>query len=184
MEQCHTSSFSVVGQFWGYELKSHKIHRLHFKHMTDEYCLKLSNAARDDLLRVALAGNLQVGDWMRVSGLQEIDRKKGLKLKVYSLCRCEGPEDDIQISPEVDSKTKVLVCQKSSCCKRGGKAVLKELKQVVSDRQLEDQVILKETGCMGHCNKGPVIVINKTHYRQVSAETVSRLLEHHMKNSQ
>lgn len=181
MGHSHASSFYVVGQFLGYELKGHKIYRVHLQQGQDEYRLKLSSGARDDLLRAALDGNLQVGDWMQVSGLQEMDRKKGLKLKAHSLSRCEKPKKTSKSPLRVDPKpTKVLVCQKSSCCKRGGKAVMRELQKVVSDRQLGDAVAIKGTGCMGKCSKGPVMVIDKTHYRQVNANKVEKMIDQHM----
>lgn len=181
MGHSHASGFCVVGQFLGYELKGHKIYRVHLRQGQDEYRLKLSGGARDDLLRAALDGNLQIGDWMQVSGLQELDRKKGLKLKAHSLARCDSPKKKSKSSaPSKSQSTKVLVCQKSSCCKRGGKAVMKQLQKVVSDRQLDDQVAIKGTGCMGKCSKGPVMVIDKTHYRQVSAKKVASMIEHHV----
>jgi (2Fe-2S) ferredoxin len=184
MSHSHASSFCVVGQFLGYELKSHKIYRVYLQQGQDEYCLKLSSSARDDLLRAALNGNLKIGDWMQVSGLQEMDRKKGLKLKAHSLSCCDEPRKKSMGSSQGScNPTKVLVCQKSSCCKRGGKAVMEQLQKVVSDRQLDDEISIKGTGCMGKCSKGPVMVIDKTHYRQVNAKTVSHLLDHHMKDS-
>lgn len=181
MGHSHASSFCVVGQFLGYELKGHKIYRVHLHQGQEEYRLKLSSGARDDLLRAALDGNLQIGDWMQVSGLQEMDRKKGLKLKAHTLSRCDSPKKKSKSFFQEEPKpTKVLVCQKSSCCKRGGKDVMKQLQKVVSDRQLGHQVAIKGTGCMGKCSKGPVMVIDKTHYRQVNANKVERMIDHHM----
>lgn len=78
------------------------------------------------------------------------------------------------------SKTKVLVCKKSSCRKNGGKAVLKRAKKLVRDLKLKDQVSVKSTGCMGKCGKGPVIVIGKTQYRKVKAKRLSRLISKHI----
>ena len=181
MGQSHASSFCVVGQFLGYELKGHKIHRVHLRREGNEYRFKLSSGARDDLLRAALDGNLKIGDWVQVSGLKEVDRKKELKLKAHALTRCAAPKkkskDELTSQPK---PTKVLVCQKSGCCKRGGKAVMKQLQKVIDDRQLDGQVCVKATGCMGKCSKGPVMVIDKTPYRQVKAKKVAGMIEHHV----
>lgn len=92
MGHTSASSFCVVGQFQGYELKGHKIHRIHLRQGNDDYHLQLSSEARDDLLRAALEGNLRVGDWMEVSGLQEIDVEQGLQLKAHALRRCSKPK--------------------------------------------------------------------------------------------
>lgn len=190
MSHAYASSFCVTGQFLGYEIKGHKIYRAHLRCGLDEYRLKLSREAQDDLLRAALEGNLQIGNWIEVSGLQEMDRKTGLmKFKVYSLRRCDdyGEQSEPESRPTTASpnpssppKTKVLVCQKSNCCKRGGKALMQQLHQVVGDRQLESQVTIKGTGCMGQCKQGPVMVIGKTRYRQVQAAKVAHLLDAHM----
>ncbi len=183
MGHSNASSFCVVGQFLGYELKGHKIYRVHLQQGHDEYRLKLSSGARDDLLRAALDGNLQVGDWMRVSGLQEVDCKKGLKLKAHSLSRCGEPKKKSKSSFQGKSKpVKVLVCQKSNCRKRGGKAVLKQLQKVAGDRKFNKEISIKSSGCMGKCSKGPSMMIGKTKYRKVKAAKASRLVAQYLKS--
>ncbi len=183
MSHSHASVFCVVGQFLGYELKGHKIYRIHLQKGQDEYRLKLSSVARDDLLRAALDGNLQIGDWMRVSGLQEIDRKKGLKLKAHSLSRCSEPKKKSKSFFQGKSKpVKVLVCQKSNCRKRGGKAVMKQLQKVADSSQFSKKVSIKSTGCMGKCSKGPSMMIGKTKYRKVKASKASRLVAQYLKS--
>ncbi len=184
MGHSHASSFCVVGQFLGYELKGHKIYRVHLHQGQDEYRLKLSSGARDDLLRAALDGNLKIGDWMRVSGLQEMDRKKGLKLKAHSLSRCGKPKKKSKSSSfqGESNPMNVLVCQKSNCRKRGGKAVMKQLQKVASDRQFSKKVSIKSAGCMGKCSKGPSMMIGKTKYRKVKATKASYLVEQYLKS--
>lgn len=190
----HATSFCIVGQFRGYELKGHKIRYIHLCQLEAEYRLKLGSEARDDLLRAALAGDLQIGDWVEVSGLQEDSSKGGRKRKAHRLCRCAPPASPppepttalAAAAPRAGDnrgKMKVLVCQKSSCCKRGGKAVMQQLQQLVCDRHLSDQVTIKGTGCMGKCSKGPVIVIDKTHYRQVQPRLLPSLIAQHIDNS-
>jgi len=194
MGHSHASSFCVVGQFMGYQLKSHKIHRIHLQCDTEEYRLKLSNGARDDLLRAALAGDLQIGDWMQVSGLREMDQEGKSKLTAHAVSRCKKKQlkklkkakqaeksQKRSAAADVSQKPmKVLVCQKSSCCKRGGKAVMKQLKKVVDQPPFEGQVAVKGTGCMGQCSKGPVVVVDKTRYREVKVSKVKRMVEKHL----
>lgn len=177
------TSFCIVGQFLGYELKGHKIHRVHLRRGQDEYSLKVNSDARSFLVRASLEKKLKVGDWLEITGIKKDCPKKGMRLKAHSLSYAKKPKGcPKNLASANASKTKILICQKSGCCKRGGKAVMKQLQKVIGDRHLDSQISIKETGCMGKCSKGPVMVIDKTHYRQVDAGKVSRLLEHHVKS--
>ncbi len=175
------TSFCLVGQFLGYELKGHEIHRVHLRCGQEEYSLKVNSDVRSFLVRAYLEKKLKAGDWLEVVGVKKDCAKKGIKFKAHSLSYAKRPKDCPKtfVSPST-STTRVLVCQKSSCCKRGGKAVMKQLQKVVGDRHLDGQVSIKGTGCMGKCSKGPVMVIDKTHYRQVDAGKVSRLIDNHV----
>ena len=65
-----------------------------------------------------------------------------------------------------------MVCQKSDCMKRGGKAVCQALEAALSDRGLEDQVTIKGTGCMKNCKAGPNLVMpDKTRYSRIQCCT-------------
>ena len=77
---------------------------------------------------------------------------------------------------------KVLVCQKSNCCKRGGKAVMKKLKKLAEDSGLDGKVAVKSTGCMGKCSKGPVMLVGKTRHCKVKAGKVKSIVERHLRD--
>ncbi len=184
MGRSETQCFGLVGQFLGYELKGYKIYRIHLKNPQGEYRLKLNSSARDDLLRAALQGDLQVGDWMEVSGIQEIKEKDGrIKFKVHQVQRTLEPSQtnfQTPIPPTVPGpKTQILVCQKSSCCKRGGKAMCGALGQWVEERGLGDRVRVKTTGCLKNCGKGPNMIVGKTRYHHVQAGDIPKILEAH-----
>jgi len=124
---------------------------------------------------------LKVGDWLEVTGTKKDDLLKGAKFTAYFLSHANCPEGEIQHSAISEpSRIRILVCQKSNCCKRGGSAVMAQLQKVVGDRDLNEQVSIQGTGCMGKCNSGPVVVIDKTHYQQVDSEAVLRLVDHHL----
>ncbi|NJM57906.1 MAG: (2Fe-2S) ferredoxin domain-containing protein [Synechococcales cyanobacterium RU_4_20] len=184
MSCSETFSFNLVGQFLGYELKGYKLYRIHLGNAQGEYRLKLSGEARDDLLRAALQGNLQVGDWMQVFGLQEIKASDGsTKFKVRSIERTlEPPQSHLRtwVPPTLPGpKTQILVCQKSSCCKRGGKAICHALNQMLNERGLGDRVHLKATGCLKQCGKGPNLIVGKTRHHQVKVGDIPQILDAH-----
>lgn len=89
------------------------------------------------------------------------------------------------VSPVADrepttKKAAILVCQKSDCCKRGGKALMDALKSEIGDRGLADEVVIKPTGCMKRCKAGPNLVMpDKTRYSHIKAEAVPDLLDKH-----
>ena len=72
-------------------------------------------------------------------------------------------------APSERPQATVLVCGKSGCKKRGGKAVCQALEKHVRDRGLEDCVTIKSTGCLKRCKAGPNVVVltDKTRYSRI-----------------
>jgi len=181
MGRSRETHFCFVGQFLGYELKGYKIHRVHVRQGQEEYSLKVKRDARSFLIRASLGKRLNVGDWLEIAGIKKDDPSQGVKFTARFLSHTNQPKGEVQaFSGPSTSKMKVLVCQKSGCCKRGGGAVMAQLRKGVGDRNLNEQVFIQGTGCMGKCSSGPVVVIDKTHYQQVNSETVLHLVEHHL----
>ncbi len=74
----------------------------------------------------------------------------------------------------------ILVCKKSDCCKRGGRAVSAALETALSERQLGDRVTIRPTGCMKRCKAGPNLVMpDKTRYTRVRPEEIPSLIDQH-----
>ncbi|NLW12598.1 MAG: (2Fe-2S) ferredoxin domain-containing protein [Clostridiaceae bacterium] len=49
---------------------------------------------------------------------------------------------------------KVTVCIGSSCHLKGSRQVVEQLKELIASKQLQDQVDLSGTFCMGNCEHG------------------------------
>lgn len=85
--------------------------------------------------------------------------------------------------PVSTPKTKacIMVCQKSSCRKRGADQVCQAITESLRDRGLEDQVSLKGTGCMKQCKQGPCVVFmpDKSRYTEVVPNEIHTLVEKH-----
>jgi NADH:ubiquinone oxidoreductase subunit E len=79
-------------------------------------------------------------------------------------------------------RSKILVCNKPNCWKRGGKAVCELLKESLRDRGWEEKVEIRETGCFKECKNAPVIVMlpNKARYKQVQPQQIPSLIEKHL----
>ncbi|MER3432760.1 MAG: (Fe-S)-binding protein [Leptolyngbya sp. ERB_1_1] len=182
MTQDHQSAeFRFSGQFLGYVFKDgYKIKRLMIATSEGEFSIKMTKSARASLRQTLLPGEpIQVGGW------QKFDRKTNtLKFKAYwiqpmSLESVIAPKVDAA-KPQKPEKQAILMCQKSSCMKRGGKAVCQAIETAISDRGLEDQVKVKGTGCMKACGKVPVVFMpGKTRYTKLDPNDVGSLIDEH-----
>lgn len=174
------SNFSLEGRFVGFvgDLEE-KPKRIKVATSEGERYIKLSKQLRGDL-----RGILQAGDWINVSGELKHKYKIGdVKLKAYQVTLIVPTKREPVVQPSAAPKTKacVMVCQKSSCQKRGAGEVCQAVTQSLRDRGLEEQVALKGTGCMKECKKGPCVVFmpDKSRYLGVSPKEIPTLVEKH-----
>lgn len=79
------------------------------------------------------------------------------------------------------TQTKILVCQKSDCQKRGGAAICKALENALKARGLEEQVTVQGTGCLKQCKAAPNIVVmpDKTRYSRIKPAEVPAIVDKH-----
>ncbi|NJP10909.1 MAG: (2Fe-2S) ferredoxin domain-containing protein [Leptolyngbyaceae cyanobacterium RU_5_1] len=185
------STFTLIGRFLNFVIEDgYKIKRLWLATAEGEYCIKLSKEAR-----ASVRGVLTPGEWIQVFGEQTLDRETDeVKYKAYliqpaSPAQIESLPENPQIqAPPAKSKDKpkatILVCQKSDCMKRGGKAMCQALQDTLGDRGLEGQVAIKGTGCMKDCKAGPNLVVmpDKVRYSHVKANDIPALIDKHFPN--
>ena len=79
------------------------------------------------------------------------------------------------------TQTKILVCQKSDCLKRGAGGVCKALENALNSRGLEDKVTVQGTGCLKQCKAGPNIVVmpDKTRYTRIAPAEIPAIIDKH-----
>lgn len=153
--------------------------------------LRLATAEGEQVIKVSkevrsllLPNQLAVGSWITVSGKETYKPKKGIRKRKINAIE---PQLPLTPSPTGEKECKkkkqgkkenILVCQKSSCCKRGGKAVYKAALAAVEKHQLSDRVQVKPTGCMGKCKKGPCLVLqmDKSRHLGIKPEQVPDLI--------
>ncbi len=175
------SNFSLEGQFVGFVGDfEEQPKRIKVATVEGDRYIKLSKQLRGEL-----RGVLQAGDWLQVSG--ELKRKyktDEVKLKAYQVkLMVPAKREPVVQPPAAAGRTKacVMVCQKSSCQKRGAGEVGQAVTKLLRDRGLEDQVAIKGTGCMKECKKGPCVVFmpDKSRYTGVSPNEIPTLIEKH-----
>lgn len=59
---------------------------------------------------------------------------------------------------------KITVCIGSSCHLKGSRQVVEELQYLIANNDLKDKVDLGGTFCMGQCQKGVSVTIDKDFY--------------------
>ncbi|MBM0741909.1 (2Fe-2S) ferredoxin domain-containing protein [Phormidium sp. CLA17] len=185
------SAFSLEGRFLSFVLEDgYKIKRLCVSTAEGELSIKLSKEAR-----ASVNGVLSPGSWIGVFGEQTVDLTTGeVKYKAFSINQAVlGQDRELAVNrsemllptKNAAEKSKVhpaaiLVCQKSDCMKRGGKALCQALQATLSDRGLQDQVMIKGTGCMKQCKAGPNLVMpDKTRYSRITAREVPQMIDQH-----
>ncbi|NEZ62124.1 (2Fe-2S) ferredoxin domain-containing protein [Leptolyngbyaceae cyanobacterium CCMR0082] len=180
-------TFCLEGRFEGFMAGS----KSPFKYLSvhgadDQHVVKLSKSVRLMLFRY-----LQVGDWIRVIGEQSIDQETGEpKLKAKEVLRVKPLEVVATPSSSVTSKTppkakqkkpKILICQKSTCRKRGAAQVCREVESTLANYGLTDSVEVKLTGCMDKCKAGPNMVVmpQKQRYTKVKPGQIPGVIAEH-----
>ncbi|XGV97012.1 MAG: (2Fe-2S) ferredoxin domain-containing protein [Leptolyngbya sp. BL-A-14] len=173
------STLSLEGRCLGLVFKDGRPKWLQLLTANGEHTVKL---AKD--VRASIGADLVPGAWIQVWGEQKLGRELGdASFKAYKVkVAAPGKPEELPTPAESRPTTsgKILVCQKSDCMKRGGKAVCHALEAALSNRQLKD-VKIQGTGCMKHCKAGPNIVFmpDKTRYSRVSAQDVDALVDEH-----
>ncbi|MEM8502161.1 MAG: (2Fe-2S) ferredoxin domain-containing protein [Cyanobacteria bacterium P01_D01_bin.1] len=81
---------------------------------------------------------------------------------------------------------RILVCQKSSCRKRGSQKVIDAMEYAIAQANASDQITLKATGCLKCCKTGPTVVVlpasskhkkeNKETYRKVTPKSAKKIV--------
>ena len=82
------------------------------------------------------------------------------------------------LSQRDTSRTCISVCGGTGCLASGAEAVVDAFMDEIERRELQISVELKQTGCHGFCEQGPVVVIRpkKVFYRRVKPEDVPEII--------
>lgn len=83
-------------------------------------------------------------------------------------------------------KPTVVLCGATGCEVLGGKEVVKAFKEEFKKQNLEDKIDIKETGCLGSCEKGPRVTIQpqEVAYFRVKPSDVPEIVERTLLNNE
>lgn len=110
----------------------------------------------------------------------------------YIGCRIEGPlcHDD----PECRQKRQVLlakmynppgmtkqilICTGTGCVSSGSQRLIELVREELANRNLDETVRVRSTGCHGFCEQGPIVIIepDKTFYTKVKSSDIQEIIE-------
>jgi NADH:ubiquinone oxidoreductase subunit F (NADH-binding)/(2Fe-2S) ferredoxin/Pyruvate/2-oxoacid:ferredoxin oxidoreductase delta subunit len=82
------------------------------------------------------------------------------------------------VSSSDPSRQMIAICSTTGCAASGAAAVSAALRDELAKRGLEGDVALKETGCHGFCERGPIVVVypKKIFYQRVKAEDAGEIV--------
>lgn len=75
----------------------------------------------------------------------------------------------------------ILICCGSGCVSAGALKIKEKLLQVLKDRDILNEVNVIETGCMGPCDFGPVMMIypEGVFYKKVTVDDIEEMVDEH-----
>ena len=76
---------------------------------------------------------------------------------------------------------KVTVCIGSSCHIKGSRQVVEHLQTLIGENNLDDKVELSGTFCMGKCQEGVCVAVDKEFY-SVTIDGVDKFFENDIKS--
>jgi len=112
---------------------------------------------------------------MSAKAKKRIETAAGLK----AMCKdMQAQHAALQASPH----EQILVCVGGSCLASGALKVRDALQEAVRRHELGNRVMIQETGCMGPCVIGPVILMSRdnTFYQGVAPEDAEEIIASHV----
>ncbi len=101
----------------------------------------------------------------------------------------KSKEDIIRIKENYNSKInqykyRVMICQGAGCVSSNSMSVKEALIKSLKENDLEDKVLVSETGCMGTCDVGPVMLVmpEGVFYTKLTPSAVPAIVTSHFIN--
>ncbi len=105
--------------------------------------------------------------------------------------KIESPKDLVKFKKELISRTSpnqltISVCVSTGCIALGSKKILEALKGELTEQGLAEKISIKETGCLGFCEKGPRVTVypDGISYFQVKPEDMHEIISKSFKEKE
>ena len=174
--------FILEGIFLGYlSKKNKKIKAIALEVEQEQLIIKLPKEIRGAVQDY----QFQPGDQIRCIGRSQVNFTTGdIKLRAYQVyplfpSNDDGPSTAPPCHQAAVKRSKVLICRKSGCQKRGGRQLISKLETILQEYQLQDQVEIQYTGCQKRCSQAPTLTIGKHRYERLNPQSLPTLIEQH-----
>ncbi|HHT48908.1 MAG TPA: NADH-quinone oxidoreductase subunit NuoF [Firmicutes bacterium] len=79
-------------------------------------------------------------------------------------------------------RSHVLVCGGTPCLLKGARTIRNLFQQEINRYQMADEIRVVETGCLGPCDEGPVVIIypEGVMYSRLQPTDIPKIVEHHL----
>lgn len=183
------SSFSLRGKMTKIHRQKDQIKYIKLATNNGNYWIKIAKKLRGKIAGISCGSRIELKGISKQKCNQD---KVKYKAKIITLIpRDDWSNADIKVEalPSLPifnnlskSKSKVLICQKSNCWKKGGRKVHEALESVLSERNLTQQIPIKKTGCLKKCKRAPNLVMlpDKAHYTKVKPKQVESFVQKHL----
>ncbi len=86
----------------------------------------------------------------------------------------------------VCSSSRINGKQMGYCAKNGAVEIIQKMMMAIQEEDLTNEVMLSNTGCLGVCQQGPIMVVypEGTWYGSLTVEDVDKIVESHFKNGE
>ena len=168
------SQFSVVGKLDDLSVNSKgRVKCLYLSTPEASYSIEVSKKQHNPLGKY-----LQRGCFLKVSGMQKRELHRQYNTyKAYYIELLDKPSTSVEPEGNNGKKRKILVCQGSSCRKKGADEICLLLQQELH-RQEVDLVEIQTTGCLKQCKQAPnLVVAGKNRYGRVQPRQIGGLIE-------
>jgi (2Fe-2S) ferredoxin len=131
-----------------------------------------------------LCKHLQPGCHLKVAGMRKNKLHQAeISYKAYVIeLLSESATSTNTVLKTNKSRPQILICQGSSCEKKGGKVTYELLKAELQAQGITEEVAIKTTGCLKQCKQAPNIVMpDRNRYSRVKSQQISQLISkiHH-----
>lgn len=114
---------------------------------------------------------------------------KKIEKKIKSIAELTKLNEELKKERETLKKEKkevIRLCMGGGCIASGSINIRDALIASIEKNNLKDDVLLIETGCLGPCAKGPVMVMEKSNvfYQNISVDDCDEIVERHIKKGE
>ena len=86
----------------------------------------------------------------------------------------------------VCSSSRLTGEMKGFCCSKDSVEIIQNFAEEIADRGLDSEVMVTNTGCLGMCVQGPLVIVypDGVWYKKVTPDDVEEIMESHINNGE